>query len=220
MLTKELKKSNDNLVVHGKIIVYLSTNISTPIQNPGHTAAASPALNDHSTDGPNATGSTLNASSSSQAGSSSSRPNSLVPPATEAARVQTPTPAPAAQAPSPVVPQGSQLGGGAVPQHSSGVAAASAVGHQAGSNPATAAANRNFDPHSDQHGPLPGNWERRMDHLGRQYCESHPTAKLARTRRPRSDADVARPLSFSLLADVDHNTRTTTWNRYVSSNHS
>jgi E3 ubiquitin-protein ligase NEDD4 len=45
MLTKELKKSNDNLAVHGKIIIYLSTNISTPIQNPGHAAANSPALN-------------------------------------------------------------------------------------------------------------------------------------------------------------------------------
>jgi E3 ubiquitin-protein ligase NEDD4 len=39
-----------------------------------------------------------------------------------------------------------------------------------------------FDSHSDQLGPLPGGWERRIDHLGRQYY-------------------------------VDHNTRTTTWNR-------
>lgn len=188
MLTKELKKSNDNLVVHGKIIIYLSTNISTPIQNPGHTAATSPALNDHSTDGPNAVGSSLNPSTSSAgAGSSSlsSRPNSLLP-SSEPARVATPTPAPIAQpTPAPVAQQQPQTGG-AVPHHPSGVAAASAVGQQAGSNPATAAANRNFDPHSDQHGPLPGNWERRMDHLGRQYY-------------------------------VDHNTRTTTWNRPTAS---
>ncbi|GMK59791.1 hypothetical protein CspeluHIS016_0900080 [Cutaneotrichosporon spelunceum] len=39
-----------------------------------------------------------------------------------------------------------------------------------------------FDPRTDQLGPLPGGWERRIDHLGRQYY-------------------------------VDHNTRTTTWNR-------
>lgn len=39
-----------------------------------------------------------------------------------------------------------------------------------------------FDSHADQQGPLPVGWERRIDHLGRQYY-------------------------------VDHNTRTTTWNR-------
>ncbi|KAG8681709.1 hypothetical protein FRC08_015467, partial [Ceratobasidium sp. 394] len=37
MLTLELKKSNDNLVVHGKLIVYISTNTSSPITNPGPT---------------------------------------------------------------------------------------------------------------------------------------------------------------------------------------
>ena len=35
MLTLDLKKSNDNLVVHGKLILYLSTNVSQPISNPG-----------------------------------------------------------------------------------------------------------------------------------------------------------------------------------------
>jgi E3 ubiquitin-protein ligase NEDD4 len=35
MLTLDLKKSNDNLVVHGKLIIYLSTNVSQPITNPG-----------------------------------------------------------------------------------------------------------------------------------------------------------------------------------------
>ncbi|EDR11266.1 uncharacterized protein LACBIDRAFT_247319, partial [Laccaria bicolor S238N-H82] len=35
MLTLDLKKSNDNLVVHGKLIIYLSTNITQPIANPG-----------------------------------------------------------------------------------------------------------------------------------------------------------------------------------------
>ncbi|KAI9603841.1 hypothetical protein H4Q26_003445 [Puccinia striiformis f. sp. tritici PST-130] len=32
-LTRDLKKSNDNMVVHGKLIVQLSTNTSTPIRN-------------------------------------------------------------------------------------------------------------------------------------------------------------------------------------------
>ena len=38
MLTLDLKKSNDNLVVHGKLIIYLSTNISQPISNPPNQA--------------------------------------------------------------------------------------------------------------------------------------------------------------------------------------
>ena len=33
LLNKELKKSNDNLVVHGKLIIDLNTNVSTPINN-------------------------------------------------------------------------------------------------------------------------------------------------------------------------------------------
>ncbi|EAU30705.1 E3 ubiquitin--protein ligase pub1 [Aspergillus terreus NIH2624] len=33
MLTRDLKKSNDNLVVHGKLIINLSTNLSTPNTN-------------------------------------------------------------------------------------------------------------------------------------------------------------------------------------------
>ncbi|CAE6476809.1 unnamed protein product, partial [Rhizoctonia solani] len=37
MLTLELKDSNNNLVVHGKLVVYISTNTSSPITNPGPT---------------------------------------------------------------------------------------------------------------------------------------------------------------------------------------
>ncbi|BFZ59886.1 hypothetical protein YB2330_000908 [Saitoella coloradoensis] len=35
MLTRDLKKSNDNMVVHGKLIVNLSTSIHTPVRTPG-----------------------------------------------------------------------------------------------------------------------------------------------------------------------------------------
>jgi len=41
MRTLDLMKSNDNLVVHGKLIVYLSTNTSTPITNPGPSQSGS-----------------------------------------------------------------------------------------------------------------------------------------------------------------------------------
>lgn len=43
MLTRDLKKSNDNLVVHGKLIISLSTNLSTPnpsAQNGTHRSQA------------------------------------------------------------------------------------------------------------------------------------------------------------------------------------
>ncbi|KAL2011734.1 hypothetical protein VTN00DRAFT_4452 [Thermoascus crustaceus] len=42
MLTRDLKKSNDNLVVHGKLIINLSTNLSTP--NPTQNSLHRPQL--------------------------------------------------------------------------------------------------------------------------------------------------------------------------------
>src|SRR5947208_1857200 len=47
MLTRDLKKSNDNMVVHGKLILNLSTNLSTPINQVGQVANR-PPLSAHS----------------------------------------------------------------------------------------------------------------------------------------------------------------------------
>lgn len=46
MLTRDLKKSTDNLVVHGKLIINLSTNLSTPTrsQQPPSTNSSRPSL--------------------------------------------------------------------------------------------------------------------------------------------------------------------------------
>ena len=44
MLTLDLKKSNDSLVVHGKLITYLSTNIRSPMANNAKSPAASPTF--------------------------------------------------------------------------------------------------------------------------------------------------------------------------------
>ena len=41
MLTRDLKKSNDNLIVHGKLIINLSTNLSKPVQQANPALAAS-----------------------------------------------------------------------------------------------------------------------------------------------------------------------------------
>lgn len=44
MLTRDLKKSNDNLVVHGKLIINLSTNLSSPPRN-AQSSMSRPGLN-------------------------------------------------------------------------------------------------------------------------------------------------------------------------------
>ncbi|KAJ9125694.1 hypothetical protein QFC22_000657 [Naganishia vaughanmartiniae] len=177
MLTKELKKSgSDNSPVHGKLIVYLSTNTTAPITNPGPTAGV---------------GQTTSVGSVGASGNTSA-------PQTPVAA----TPAvanPIEAGPSPVTPATAHVPATAQPQAvnpnthiaatgaptTNPTAQASATGVTASSSThgaTTSAANSNFDPHSDQLGPLPAGWERRIDHLGRQYY-------------------------------VDHNTRTTTWNR-------
>jgi E3 ubiquitin-protein ligase NEDD4 len=52
MLTRDLKKSNDNMVVHGKLILNLSTNVNTPI--PGTSAAPRPSLGTERREAPSA----------------------------------------------------------------------------------------------------------------------------------------------------------------------
>ena len=47
MLTRDLKKSNDNMVVHGKLILNLSTNVSTPIT--GSNAPSRPSISSTNT---------------------------------------------------------------------------------------------------------------------------------------------------------------------------
>ncbi|TQW00303.1 hypothetical protein V2A60_001401 [Cordyceps javanica] len=44
MITRDLKKSTDNLVVHGKLIINLSCNLNTPIRN-GQGSSSRPAAN-------------------------------------------------------------------------------------------------------------------------------------------------------------------------------
>jgi E3 ubiquitin-protein ligase NEDD4 len=43
MLTRDMKKSNENLVVHGKLILNISTNVSTPIPGRAPEASGEPA---------------------------------------------------------------------------------------------------------------------------------------------------------------------------------
>ncbi|KAF9815454.1 hypothetical protein IEO21_04625 [Rhodonia placenta] len=195
MLTLDLKKSNDNLVVHGKLIIYLSTNVSQPISNPGPSqvngiseAISGLSINSASTAGPSssqnlAAGSSLSRSSSAQASAVDAAsahvtmPTPQVTPSIASAETeqQSPAPAPASR---PVSTGSAAAATGAASPIPTTVNA-SAAGHTASNNNAQL---RNFNPHEDQYGPLPPLWERRIDPLGRTYY-------------------------------VDHNTRSTTWNR-------
>jgi E3 ubiquitin-protein ligase NEDD4 len=193
MLTLDLKKSNDNLVVHGKLIMYLSTNVNQPISNPGPsqvsgitTAISDIGLSNHS---PSASTSnlTLTTSVTTSALSRSTSSHATTPDANQStllslnASATTSEEADQAQSITSSRPTSS-----AVSTTSSTITSAPAAPSAPGSTSATQvtqnALMRNFNPNVDQYGPLPPGWERRIDPLGRTYY-------------------------------VDHNTRTTTWNR-------
>jgi E3 ubiquitin-protein ligase NEDD4 len=183
MLTLDLKRSNDNLVVHGKLIIYLSTNVNQPISNPGPTqdnGGLASALGNMGITGSQLNLAVANAGASGSGSNLSRSPSATNPPATAEPAAQpvampsphpapTPVPVPAAQ-PDAAPPPSMQAPAGPAPL-SAGVA-----------SPASANGGRNFNPTEDQYGPLPHGFERRLDPLGRTYY-------------------------------VDHNTRSTTWNR-------
>lgn len=161
MLTRDLKKSNDNLVVHGKLIFNISTNLSAPLNRNG---AAQPASSH---------------SSAATNGLSSNVPSA-------------PTPSAAPAGPP------SNVTSGAGPVASSAAAVTSTLpsrdreGSASGAPPAINAPNGSTTPRTlntfeDSQGRLPPGWERREDNLGRTYY-------------------------------VDHNSRTTTWNRPTDAN--
>ncbi|KAH9923973.1 ubiquitin-protein ligase [Epithele typhae] len=168
MLTLDLKKSNDNLVVHGKLIIYLSTNVNGVSEalgglSVGQSASAS-STNLASTGTLSRTPS-ASATSATAAESPVSMPIPQVTPATPEPEPSVPTPAalPVSASGSPVTTPPSQ-----VPATTN----ASAAAHTASNNNAQT---RNFNPHEDQYGPLPTGWERRIDPLGRTYYVDHNT---------------------------------------------
>ena len=187
MLTLDLKKSNDNLVVHGKLVLYLSTDTNTPIPNPGLSQTSGNPL--AVLEGLNPSTSELVATG--QAAGGTPRPGAST------LEVPSAIPSPASNTPSTSTsdpsnsvrtrPTGLTTSPSTNPtsvQSPTTTAATTAAGNPVVTSPTVQTSNvmRNFNPHEDQHGPLPSGWERRVDHLGRTYY-------------------------------VDHNTRTTTWNR-------
>ncbi|GJJ71877.1 E3 ubiquitin-protein ligase NEDD4 [Entomortierella parvispora] len=140
MLTTELKKSGSNdVVVQGKLIINISSNIGNQSTN---TRSLNPQAISH-----NRSPSVISAVSS-VGGSSSTHRNSTVP-ATPAANTngQATTGTPAATTATPATNGGRQLSA-----------------------------------YEDQHGPLPPNWERRVDQLGRTYYVDHNNRQTTWTR--------------------------------------
>lgn len=191
MLTLDLKKSNDNLVVHGKLILCLSTNTSTPISNPGPSQASgiTPALGDltlnasHISLTPSTTNNPLSAASSSVTTPEASRPVSTQVNPTDSFGTQ--LSAQAGVAPSDHTPASESLSG--IQTQPPQAAAIPPVGAAPPANPAQ----RNFSPYEDQYGPLPSGWERRVDHLARTYYVDHNTRTTTWVRPAMSQTTAA-----------------------------
>ena len=167
MLTRDLKKSTDNLVVHGKLIINLSTNLSTPKVAPPQQQPPQPSA-------------------------SSSRPSLLAPQTSTTANGDRPADRPSSAMSGPGPAPNGTMGAGAqlvIPHRPASFATTSSTVGPAGPplsvNGTVHARQQNastLSPFEDAQGRLPAGWERREDNLGRTYY-------------------------------VDHNSRTTSWNR-------
>ncbi|MBW0511161.1 hypothetical protein O181_050876 [Austropuccinia psidii MF-1] len=155
-LTRDLKKSNDNMVVHGKLIVHLSTNTSTPIR---HRPQPNPPTNESS--------SSLNANNNSN----TSTPNSLSHNASQSTNESSPSPS---NPPSTLTSTSTNTNN---PTLTTTTPSSGTVNDNT---------NRNYSTTEDQYGPLPPGWERRVDHLGRTYYVDHNSRATTWTRPPRS----------------------------------
>lgn len=164
MLTRDLKKSNDNLVVHGKLIVNLSTNLTQPITSGQNTASKPPPPSASSTSNGPVPQSAAPAPSTTSVNNLGDQMSNL--------NVSTPVAPTPMRAPSSSGPPGLQNSG--PPGLGMTMPQANGTGPQPNG--------RNFSSFEDNQGRLPAGWERREDNLGRTYY-------------------------------VDHNTRSTTWNR-------
>ncbi|KAG0353325.1 hypothetical protein BG005_007379 [Podila minutissima] len=138
MLTTELKKSGSNdVVVQGKLIINISSNIGNQSANSnGNQSALQPGPSHQRTP------SVVSAGSSNA--TTNPRNSNIYP-----GNVST-TPTPTAAA--PASPAAATNGG------------------------------RQMTPYEDQHGPLPPNWERRVDQLGRTYYVDHNNRQTTWTR--------------------------------------
>ena len=205
MLTLDLKKSNDNLVVHGKLIVYLSTNVSQPISNPGPSAVngltaalANMGLDDNtnlSPAGPSPSGNALSRTPSHQGGQATPQPETQATiqmptpqinrsptatasggPGAENEPTATPASRPVSGALTVNTAQNASVNPSTSPTNTTTGPAQVQSAVPAGAQTSAAPVTRNFNPTEDHIGPLPTGWERRIDPLGRTYYVDHQYA--------------------------------------------
>lgn len=153
-MTRDLKRSTDNLVIHGQLFINLSTNLSEPIpQNTPH-PSPNPTLRPNKANMPHGTaGSNLLGPSSSSHNTNTGAPK-----------------------PDGTVSPGSTS--------SSALAAGSVGSSSAAQNNSTVANRqaRTISSFEDALGRLPAGWERREDNLGRTYYVDHNTRSTSWTR--------------------------------------
>ncbi|CAO1626902.1 unnamed protein product [Sympodiomycopsis kandeliae] len=209
LLTRELKKSNNELVVHGKLIIDLNTNVSTPI--PANNAGASSG--DNSVSAPQAD-STLAASSStaslaaqsrnsSTANNDSANPDdSSVSRRTSANASSVNTTAANSTATS-ARPSGNS---NATPASSSAATAASRPNGSGAAASTSTSRNTTNNNNTEDEGPLPAGWEQRTDHLGRRYYVDHNTRSTTWTR-PTGDSSSTQATTAAADRQRQNNNR-------------
>ena len=149
------------MVVHGKLILQLSTDTSQPITNPPNNAASRPTL----TLPPSVNGSLSQVPTTPISAQSS---NSLDP-NTFPGNANRPT---SAATTLPIRPQPSPSTA-TTPVTSTATAAPGGIAPRTGNG---------FSPFEDAQGRLPAGWERREDHLGRTYYVDHNTRQTTWVR--------------------------------------
>ncbi|VVT46542.1 uncharacterized protein SAPINGB_P001265 [Magnusiomyces paraingens] len=203
MITRDLKKSNDNLSVTGKLILNLSTNVAAPIatdraststassthNGPASVASPSSSLNNGSYSSP---------SSSSNRGVSSNA-SALAMAASESAAFSQ-------QQHSLADSMNEMSLSNGHPSSLTGFSESSGGASASGG----AANNRSvYSSFEDQYGRLPPGWERKTDNLGRTYYVDHNTRTTTWTRPPsdinESDQRVARQTATELERQRHHN---------------
>lgn len=188
MLTRDLKKSNDNMVVHGKLILNLSTNLQAPISQ-GATNAARPSPSPH----PSASGPAVNGATTPHQSTQNLHPDAF----------------PGQQRP-PVASQPSAHRLSGTPSVPS--TAAPPMGAPNGAPPQNRPNGGAYSAFEDSQGRLPNGWERREDHLGRTYYVDHNTRQ---TTWIRPGAGFSQTDSQNAMAAQTQQERTRHQNRML-----
>lgn len=204
MLTRDLRKSNDNLVVNGKLIINLSTNIDAPLNGqangsaPANGAQTVPDVSSLSINGTGGSGhhrgSTAGSIGSGSAGAG------IVAPATSVASATSPigspslaVPAASAHRSSPSASSNNVAATGAAAGATGAATPAASGGPPSGPPPGNAQLQQQrsqpLSSFEDQFGRLPPGWERRTDNLGRTYYVDHNTRSTTWVRPSASESE-------------------------------